>query len=104
MSEIRMIDANALIDYLGCPEDDRDRAVNQIIDAAPTIDPVRHARWVEKEYVIDDEIFEAVVCGECEANRVAGIGLAKYCYDCGCRMDTVALSKTETTTEEEKDG
>ena len=59
------------------------------VKEAPSVDAVEvvHARWVEKEYVIDDEIFEAVVCGECEANRVAGIGLAKYCYDCGCRMD-----------------
>lgn len=75
-----------------------------MVQNAPTIEPVRHGRWVEKEYVIDDEIFEAVVCGECEANRVAGLGLAKYCYVCGARMDTVALSKTETTTEEENDG
>ena len=61
--------------------------VVKVLIAAPTIDPARHARWVEKEYEIDSEIKIAVVCSDCEANRTAGLGLAKYCYNCGARMD-----------------
>ena len=42
--------------------------------------------WIRKEYNIDGEITVGVVCNRCGANRVAGLGLAKYCYMCGARM------------------
>ena len=44
MSEVRLIDANALLEYLGRPEDDRDRLINLIIDRAPTVDAVEVVR------------------------------------------------------------
>ena len=40
----RLIDANALIEFFGRPEDDRDRSINHIIDKAPTIDAVEVVR------------------------------------------------------------
>lgn len=41
---MRLIDADALIEYLGRPEDDRDRLINLIIDRAPTVDAVEVVR------------------------------------------------------------
>lgn len=55
----------------------------------PTADvqEVRHGRWVEKEYYTDGEKSIGMVCCHCGANQVAGLGLAKYCYMCGAKMD-----------------
>ena len=52
----RLIDANALIEFFGCPEDDRDRSINHIIDKAPTIDAVRWAPvvWFEGLYEVSE--------------------------------------------------
>lgn len=55
MSEKRLIDANALLEDLGFPEDDRDRLINLIIDRAPTIDAVEVVRcrdclWAQERY------------------------------------------------------
>lgn len=58
----------------------------------PTIDaaPVVHAEWIFRIYDVDGEWHTARVCSNCEQNRVAGIGLAMYCPNCGARMDADA--------------
>lgn len=54
-----------------------------IIDNAPTIDPVRHGRWVPTEEM--EEIYdETYRCTECGFEMP---GEWKYCPNCGARMD-----------------
>ena len=59
------------------------------IETAETADvqEVKHGRWIRKEYYIDGERSICMVCCHCGANQVAGLGLAKYCYMCGAKMD-----------------
>lgn len=61
----------------------------KIIKNIPTADvqEVKHGRWIRKEYYIDGERSICMVCCHCGANQVAGLGLAKYCYMCGAKMD-----------------
>ena len=50
MSEVRLIDANALRERFEEMEGEMEYCAwlaREMIDDAPTIDPVRHARWVE---------------------------------------------------------
>ena len=68
----KMIDGDALIENLGCPEDDRDRVINHIINNAPTVDPVRHARWARKDNSKNckrvGDFEEWYECSACEGN------------------------------------
>ena len=80
----RLIDADALIENFGRPEDDRDRAINHIIDKAPTVDPVRHAHWKAT-------FAGMAICSACdedqEVETFVGNAVQKYCARCGARMD-----------------
>ncbi len=70
--------------------------MQQLIDIAPTIDPVKHGRWI-CEY--DREAGETeVTCSVCkDARTVNGCYVStngeslyfedKYCPNCGARMD-----------------
>jgi hypothetical protein len=53
---------------------------------AEDVAEVKHGTWIEKEYNIDGEKSTGDVCSLCGASRVAGLGLAKYCYMCGAKM------------------
>ncbi len=61
------------------------------IDAAPTIDPVRHAHWKATSAGM-------AICSACdedqEVETFVGNAVQKYCARCGARMDA----------EEENDG
>ena len=79
---MRLIDADALLDkfewkvtsplYI--------RIIRMTIEAAPTIDAVKHGRWIRTTKA--DYAWECSACGYglCD-NRTT------YCYDCGARMD-----------------
>ena len=58
--------------------------IKKHIDDAPTIDAehVRHARWVKTKF---DE-YVCSLCGEEAPNDGFNCG-AKYCYECGAKMD-----------------
>lgn len=58
--------------------------LREAIDNAPAIDaePVRHGRWVKTKY--DDYVCS--LCGEEAPNDGYDCG-AKYCYECGAKMD-----------------
>ncbi len=99
MTEMRLIDANALKEHLGI---DGDRKyINKIahetsdyIDEMPTIDatPVVHGRWIRAN---DGQAFFDVeyVCSGCQfVVAVSGIGTPilygyKFCPNCGAKMD-----------------
>lgn len=92
----RLIDADALIKYLGRPEDDRDRSINLIIDRAPTVatEPVRHAAW---EYCEESDSDKCTNCGF-EVSRGYGYNKPdwKHCPNCTARMDLDAAEKEDS--------
>ena len=91
MSEVRAIDADALRVYNEYVDGDGgyvDIVYKRDLDAAPTIDPERHASWEYRAYDDDEGERRFVAsCTKCGQIRVAGIGLANYCPNCGARMD-----------------
>ena len=59
------------------------------IDKAPTIDPVRHAHWIEHKWI---GFMDKLECSECGSFAPTIIGVAtpfrfNYCSCCGARMD-----------------
>lgn len=85
--EVRLIDANALLDHL-TPVisyhyyNYHFSAVHEIhIHEAPTIDaaPVRHGKWIGSQY----NRF-GYVCSECTSAMSVK---TNYCYQCGAKMD-----------------
>lgn len=72
------------------------------VQNAPTIDPVRHARWARKDNSKNckriGDFEEWYECSACEGN--AGDKSA-YCPDCGARMDADA---PERAGKEQEDG
>jgi hypothetical protein len=86
MQEIRLIDANAL-----CRSVDRYKdsypaanAIISVVAAAPTVEPVRYARWVTCN---DGSDFDGeTVCTGC--NGVSPNGWWwRYCPHCGAKMN-----------------
>ena len=102
MAEQRLIDANALIDWLtratgfrtNCDDctdiDCLDCIIEEAIKNAPTVDakPVVHAHW----FLLDDCANEGVYCSAC-TKKVYKTDYAnqklksKYCPNCGAQMD-----------------
>ncbi len=89
------IDREALIarydeEHIGAPG----RARQLMVEApACNVAEVKHGKWVETERVIEGEKHIYTACSLCGASQVAGLGLAKYCYECGAKMD----GSTETS-------
>jgi len=84
----RLIDANALKEYIDCGHLRNpcevcfsELDVVNLIDEAPTIEaePVRHGKWIE--YPI---AYGMNQCSECGVLR---FGESNYCPNCGARMD-----------------
>ena len=64
-------------------------AVDAIMSEAPTIDPVKHGRWLRTNYTDYDDTWE---CSECGATWTFLEGTPKdneanYCPHCGTKMD-----------------
>lgn len=59
------------------------------IEAAPTIDPVKHGKWKTTPYTDYDDAWECSACG-CLWTFIEGTPKdngANYCPHCGARMD-----------------
>ena len=90
MSEVRLIDANALLNKAWDAENgfgwEKVISLNDVVNA-PTIDPVKHGRWI-----YDGKRFESGNdwwhCSECGYSDVLNRhNLPNYCPNCGARMD-----------------
>ena len=87
---MRLIDADALDwERIEHEHGARHEAVvdcEQMVETAPTIDPVRHGRW-EDEFKEDAEAFvkHRYVCTACSNWQT--YGKTAYCTNCGAKMD-----------------
>jgi hypothetical protein len=55
---------------------------SKCIKEAPTIDPVKHGRWIK------GTSFGGVRCSECDYGSIIMLHYSsKYCPNCGARMD-----------------
>lgn len=84
---MRLIDADALPRLMQIFEANGKRreqevVLSKIIDNAPTIDTVRHGRWILTETALN----EYANCSECGA-QVMSDEAWHYCPHCGARMD-----------------
>lgn len=85
MSKVRLIDANAFKQQVTAEtirqglNTGKAALMLALIDAQPTIDPVRHARW---EYFKDTGMWG---CSDCKARitRNSWEGEDSFCRDCG---------------------
>ena len=104
---MRLIDADALkheiCNILMCGEHEQFYAivseVAKVLIAAPTVDPARHARWVDVEILdVDDKGISYTMtwfeCSACGRRVFFKFQKSNHCPNCGARMDA----------EEEKDG
>ena len=95
MSEVRLIDAGALLKKVygwfnrdpqeADSQDDMAASLAMEIDAAPTIDPVRHGRWE-----MDSDRPDTIICTDCDAGFDVWKHESKdfrFCPNCGARMD-----------------
>lgn len=99
----RLIDANNLIQKLrGNVLVDVTTELEKEIENAPTIDPVKHGKWIEKtwhsrggyrylkcecgkEHCIEKPIDDIVdICSEC--GKINEASFRNYCPNCGARM------------------
>lgn len=74
----------------------KDYTVRMAIDAAPSVaaEPVVHARWIE--YPDDDIVVGGwSECSKCGFESWGIPPAAKYCQDCGARMDADAPERGE---------
>ena len=80
---MRLIDADALIKFLGTPEDWRDEAINKIISNYPTVDavPVVRGEW---EIAIGYDPNKKVQCQNCYKMAYEP---TPYCPNCGAKME-----------------
>lgn len=101
MSEVRLIDANALYREVktecnpyGKPTIgfDDGKKVLELIDAAPTIEaePVRRGWWIlcEDQHGVDnDNNNYAYFCSQCHYQDVHSTNAkVNFCWNCGCKM------------------
>jgi len=93
---MRLIDADALTKVLRIQEDEwgtpdetwmPESDYGRVIKSMPTIDPVKHGRWIEEPHL------EGTITRRCsECMKVAYITShetphANYCPNCGARVD-----------------
>ena len=94
----RLIDGDALADRLNnLAYDDWNQGVSttwanafakcaDMVDDAPTVDPVKHGRWILTDEPVFGNPYGSYRCSEC------GNGMPHktlYCCGCGARMDEV---------------
>ena len=62
------------------------KAVNEMIQNAPTVDavPVRHGHWIFNPKDAIEMMFTLPKCSECGAESADG---GNFCPNCGARMD-----------------
>lgn len=102
---MRLIDADALVrimchhctEYESCAVKDGtcDDFDMLIINHAPTIDPVRHGRWLVHTEKIHGKVtwtgvrcrWTGARCSLCDAIVEKRLAMYNYCPNCGARMD-----------------
>ena len=87
----RLIDANALIAEMHniILEDGEDRRIiYEVIERQPTIDQVKHGRWIKNERKSKFHIEPVYICSCCREQEAWGqMELSNYCQNCGAKMD-----------------
>lgn len=91
----RLIDADALPKYDGTALSAV--AVAKAVEDAPTVDPVRHGRWIKESKTSKGGIFACSVCGRWAYSPWVGsrkspkpnVCRYEYCPHCGAKMDEV---------------
>ena len=95
---MRLIDADAVKDIINHIQWDKYEGKPRIvfwadlheqIDILPTIDPVKHGRWLIEPYVGKHATLKILRCSECD-NPMTELLDGKnynYCPNCGARMD-----------------
>lgn len=83
---MRLIDADELI-HIKIDEADPPFSFvpTEFIDAAPTVDPVKHGRWRKKWFSLART--EIAYCSACSKGTVWAFA---YCPNCGAKMDEEA--------------
>ena len=91
----RLIDANKIV-YSWVIDNDGEEhdgiTLQSIIDKMPTVDPVKHGHWIEK----DDEC-ECPFCGKAWNYIDNCTETFNYCPHCGTKMDEVTEEQGEKT-------
>ena len=87
--EVRLVDANALLDAIPKNDELFSIDVRRAIVDAPTLDvePVRHGRWIQSKTV-----YAYHNCSLCKVPHKMQMScnvyvLLKYCPHCGAKMD-----------------
>ena len=86
---MRLIDADALkaAAVMRGNDDISRKDFFQVVNNAPTIDPVKHGMWYLHEYPDGYYHTECSECGEQYSESVYWLKSANYCPNCGARMD-----------------
>ena len=79
---MRLIDADALLERIRNGSNDADWYYEDLVEKAPTIDPVRHGRLKSEGW--DEAWCEWGECSVCGKSNMMG---SKYCNDCGAKLD-----------------
>lgn len=82
---MRLIDADELIERAYRERLDSRELIAQMIESAPTVDPVKHGHWIAHGKAFMGATIEA--CSEC-GELLCGYNKA-YCPNCGAKMDEV---------------
>lgn len=90
---MRLIDADAvkrmLCGYCSNTLCDGDCEETDALDALPTIDPVKHGKWIVIPQRCKNQEFDECKCSVCGTVEYFNSGWKKfsYCPNCGARMD-----------------
>ena len=97
---MRLIDADELktlyddVEFVGEKWHVPIRVILANIDDMPTVDPVKHGRWITSNYVSNNGTkSQAMVYTGCKCSVCGGVfGRMSdlFCYHCGAKMDEVS--------------
>lgn len=85
----RLIDADALLkDIADYPYGYRGM-IKDTIAKQPTVEPVKHGRWIKVEDDYDNHLYECSCCHTWTSLPTEEVndGTIRYCWNCGARMD-----------------
>lgn len=91
----RLIDADKLKAHYawwgndGAEYRERKADFDVIVDLQPTVDPVKHGRWLPYEFATNKRWRKCSVCGTADEyiNEFGLVAIRNYCPNCGAKMD-----------------